>query len=113
MPNSISMDFIEQLPSSSGFTSILVVMDCLSKQCVFIPMHNIIMALELVELFLLHIFSKHGIPSHITSNHRSEFVSHFFCSLGKALDIHLHFTLGYHPEGNRQTEHMNKTLKQY
>ena len=25
----------------------------------------------------------------------------------------LHFTSGYHPEGDRQTEHMNQTLKQY
>src|SRR6266571_4795214 len=90
--NSISMDFIEQLPSSSSFTSILVVVDRLSKQCVFIPMHNTIMAPELAKLFLLHIFSKHSIPVHITSDRRSEFVSNFFRSLGKALDIHLHFT---------------------
>ena len=25
----------------------------------------------------------------------------------------LHFTSGYHPEGNGQTEHTNQTLKQY
>ena len=25
----------------------------------------------------------------------------------------LHFTLGYHSEGNGQTEHMNQTLEQY
>ena len=25
----------------------------------------------------------------------------------------LHFTLGYHPEGDGQTEHTNQTLKQY
>jgi len=25
----------------------------------------------------------------------------------------LHFTSGYHPEGDEQTEHMNQTLKQY
>src|SRR6266704_936242 len=111
--NSISMDFIEQLPLSSSFTSILVVMDHLSKQCVFVPMHDTIMAPELAKLFLLHIFLKHGIPSHITSDHGSEFVSHFFRSLGKALDIHLHFTLGYHPEGDGQTECMNQTLEQY
>ena len=34
--HSISMDFIKQLPSSNGFTSILIVMDCLLKQGVFI-----------------------------------------------------------------------------
>ena len=25
----------------------------------------------------------------------------------------LHFTSGYYPEGDEQTEHMNQTLKQY
>ena len=27
--------------------------------------------------------------------------------------MRLHFTLGYHPEGNGQTERMNQTLEQY
>ena len=38
---------------------------------------------------------------------------HFFRSLGTALDMKLHFTSGYHPEGDRQTEHTNQTLEQY
>src|SRR4029077_6768710 len=107
------MDFIEQLPASSGFTSILVIMDHLLKQCFFIPTHDTITSPELTKLFLLHIFLKHGVPSHITSNHGSEFISHFFRSLGKALNIRLHFTLGYHPEGDVQTECMNQMLEQY
>src|SRR6266581_2849714 len=111
--NSISMDFIEQLPSSSSFTSILVIVDCLSKQCIFIPTHDTITSLELVKLFLLNVFSKHRVPSHITSDRGPEFVSHFFRSLGKALDICLHFTSGYHPEGDGQTKQMNQTLEQY
>jgi hypothetical protein len=68
---------------------------------------------QLAELFVLHVFSKHGVPSHITSDRGSEFVSHFFRSLGKALDMRLHFTSGYHPEGDGQTERMNQTLEQY
>src|SRR5882724_2681576 len=102
--NSISMDFIEKLPLSSSYTSILVIVDCLSKQSLFIPTHDTITSLQLVQLFILHIFSKHGIPSHITSNCGTEFVSHFFWSLGTALDMKLHFTSGYHPEGDGQTE---------
>ena len=98
------MDFIEQLPSSSGFTAILVVINQLSKQAIFIPTHNTITSPELAQLFLLHVFAKHGVPAHVTSNQGSEFVSHFFRSLGKALDMKLHFTSGYHPEGDRQTE---------
>ena len=111
--NSISMDFIEQLPPSSGFTSILVVVDRLSKQCIFIPTHDTITSPKLAKLFLLHIFSKHGVPSHITSDRGSEFVSHFFRSLGKALNIRLHFTSRHHLEGDGQTERMNQTLEQY
>jgi len=45
--NSISMDFIKQLPSSSGFTAILVVIDRLSKQAIFIPTHDTITSPEL------------------------------------------------------------------
>ena len=40
-------------------------------------------------------------------------MSNFFQSLGTALDMQLHFTSGYHPEGDRQTECTNQTLKQY
>ena len=107
------MDFIEQLPSSSIFTTILVVIDQLSKQAIFIPTHDTITSPELAQLFLLHVFAKHGVPAHVTSDRGSEFVSHFFQSLGKALDMKLHFTSGYHPEGDRQTERANQTLKQY
>ena len=107
------MDFIEQLPLSSGFTAILVIVDWLSKQSIFIPTHDTITSLQLTKLFLLHMFSKHGVPAHVTSDWGTEFVSHFFRSLGKALNMHLHFTSGYHPEGDGQTEHTNQTLKQY
>src|ERR1700730_1352161 len=110
--NSISMDFIEQLPESSGFTAILVVVDRFMKQGIFIPTTNKVNSMELACLFKLHVFSKHRVLSHVTSDRGSEFVSHFFCSLGKVLDMTLHFTSGYHPEGNGQTERTNQTLEQ-
>src|SRR5882724_334301 len=111
--NSISMDFIEKLPPSSRYTSILVIVDHLSKHSLFIPTHNTIMSPQLAQLFVLHVFSKHSVPSHITSDHGTEFVSHFFRSLGTALDMKLHFTSGYHPEGDGQTKRTNQTLEQY
>src|SRR6266481_2288772 len=40
--NSISMDFIEKLPESSGYMSILVIVDHLSKQSLFILTYNTI-----------------------------------------------------------------------
>ena len=80
------MDFIQTLPTSSGCNSILVIDQ---------------------------MFSKHGVLEHVTSDRGSEFVSRFFRSLGKALDMKLHFTSGYHPEGDGQTERTNQTVEQY
>jgi len=107
------MDFIEKLLSSSGFDTILVIVDWLTKQAIFIPAHDTIMSADLAHLFILHVFSKHGIPSYVTSNRGSEFVSNFFWSLGTVLNMWLYFTSGYHPEGDGHTEHTNQTLKQY
>jgi hypothetical protein len=107
------MDFIEHLPPSLGFTAILVIVDRLSKQGIFIPTFDTITSAQLAELFVLHVFSKHGVPGHCTSDRGSEFVSHFFRSLGTALDMKLHFTSGYHPQGDGQTERVNQTLEQY
>ncbi len=66
--SSISMDFIEQLPASEDFSTILVVIDHLTKLAIFIPSHDTVNALQVVQLFLTHIFSKHRVPSHITSD---------------------------------------------
>ena len=58
-------------------------------------------------------FSKHSVPFHVTFDRGSEFVSNFFQSLGTVFDMWLHFTSGYHPKGDGQTECTNQTLKQY
>jgi len=95
--NSISMDFIEQLPPSDGFTAVLFIVDQLSKQGVLILTHGMITSQGIAKLFIMHVFSKHSLSSHVTSDWGSEFVSHFFRSLGTALDTKLHFTSVYHP----------------
>ena len=91
----------------------MVIVNWLTKQAIFISAHDTITSADLACLFVLHVFSKHSVPSYVTSNRGSEFVSNFFRSLGTALNIWLHFTSGYHPKGDRQTEYTNQTLKQY
>jgi len=107
------MDFIEKLLSFFEFDTILVIVNQLTKQAIFIPVHDTITSVDLACLFILHVFSKHSVPSHVTSNRGSEFVLNFFWSLGTALDMWLYFISGYHPKGDRQTKHMNQTLEQY
>ena len=107
------MDFIEQLPPSSGFSAIFVVVDRLSKQAIFMPTTDKINSEGVARLFLTNVFAKHGVPSHVSSDRGSEFVSHFFRSLGTILDMKLHFTSGHHPEANGQVERVNQSLEQY
>jgi len=85
----------------------LVIIDQLIKQA------NIIISVNLVYLFILYIFSKYGISSHVISDRSSEFVSNFFYFLDTALDMWLHFISGYHSKDYGQTKCMNQTLKQY
>ena len=92
------MDFIEKLPMSNGSNTILVIIDCLTKQSIFILPVDTIMSPMLAKLFVLHVFSKHSVPSHVTSDCGMEFVSAFFHSPSKVLDMKLHFTSGYHPD---------------
>ena len=60
---------------SDGSDTILVIIHHLTKQSIFIPTVNTIMSPMLAKLSVLHVFSKHGIPLHITSNRSMEFVS--------------------------------------
>ena len=111
--NSISMDFIKKLPSFFRFDTIFLIVSWLTKQVIFISTYDTITSVDLAYLFVLYVFSKHGIPSHVTSDRNLEFVSNFFWSLDIALNMWLHFTSGYYPKGNRQTKYINQTLKQY
>jgi len=81
------MDFIEKLLLFFKFDTILIIVNWLTKQVIFIPAYNTITSTDLACLFVLHVFSKHGIPSHVTSDRGSEFVSNFFWFLGTALNM--------------------------
>jgi hypothetical protein len=63
------MDFIKHLPESDGHTAILVIVDRLSKQGIFIPTVDEITAPQLAQLFVIHVFFKHRVPSHVTCDH--------------------------------------------
>src|SRR5258708_33521658 len=66
--SSILMDFIEQLPNSEGFSAILVIINNLTKQAIFIPSNDMVDTPQVARLFLIHIFSKHRVAVHVTSD---------------------------------------------
>src|SRR5882724_3651479 len=66
--DSISMDFIEGLPLSYGYDTILVVVCHLTKMALFIPTFCDIKAEDLACIFLAQVFTKHGTPTDIVSD---------------------------------------------
>ncbi|MBW0506659.1 hypothetical protein O181_046374 [Austropuccinia psidii MF-1] len=86
------MDFITQPPLSNSFDSILVVVDRFSKMAIFIPTYGTITALDLTQIFINNVFSKHGLPK---------------------LKISRDLSTPFHPETYGQTERVNQILEQY
>ena len=111
--SSISMDHIDQLPSSDGHDAILVVMCRLTKQAIIIPTHTTDTAVDLANYFIQHVFSKHGLPADVISDRGHLFVSRFWKALCKALDITSNLSTAFHPQTDGQTERTNQTLEQY
>ncbi|MBW0508340.1 hypothetical protein O181_048055 [Austropuccinia psidii MF-1] len=111
--NLLLMDFITQLSLSSNFDSTLVVVDRYSKIAIFTPAYGTITALDLAQIFISHVFSKHGLPVIIISDRGSLFVSSFWTQLCQQLKISRDLLTAFHLETDGQTERVIKILQQY
>ncbi|MBW0521928.1 hypothetical protein O181_061643 [Austropuccinia psidii MF-1] len=107
------MDFITQLPLSSNFDSILVVVDRFSKMEIFSPTYSTITSLILAQIFISHVLSKNGLLISILSDRGSLFVSSFWTQLCQQLKISRDFSTAFHPETDGQTQRVNQILEQY
>ena len=108
----ISMDFITHLPPTrSGFTSILVVVDRLSKMVHFLPTFDAVSAEDVAALFRDRIFCLHGMPQSIVSDRDVKFTSAFWTELHRLLGVRLNLSTAYHPQSDGQSERMNRVLE--
>ncbi|MBW0530155.1 hypothetical protein O181_069870 [Austropuccinia psidii MF-1] len=79
---------------------------------IFIPVYGTITSLELAQIIISHVFSKHGLPVSIFSDGGSLFVSSFWTNLCQQLKISRNLSIAFHPEKDGQTERVNKILEQ-
>ena len=73
--SSISIDFIEGIPSSQGKEMIFVVVDMLSKYAHFMPLHHPFTVSKVAKVFLDNVFKLHGSLHSINSDKDKVFES--------------------------------------
>jgi len=109
----LSVDFVVELPESSGYDAIMTVIDSVSKRVHFIPTHITVTVERVARFFLHHIWKLHSLPKHVVSDHGPQFVASFIKKLYRLLDIQLSSSIAWHPQMDRQIERVNQELNQF
>src|SRR5215216_2541243 len=108
----IGMDFITGLPRTrSGYDSIWVVVDRLTKVAHFIPVKTTYTSAKLAKIYMNRIICMHGVPKSIVSDRVIEFTLHLWRQLHESLGTRLEFSTAFHPQTNGQTERTNQILE--
>ena len=102
--DTISIDFIIELPVSHGYNAVMNVVDSVSKMSHFILTHTTITALGVAHLFLTHVWKLHGLLRQVVSDQGPQFIAEFTWELYQLLGVKLAATITYHLQGDRQTE---------
>ncbi|VFQ94095.1 unnamed protein product [Cuscuta campestris] len=109
----VTMDFIVGLPPSKGMTSIMVVVDRLTKYGHFGPLPTSFDAAKAASLFVEIVVRHHGFPASIVSDRDPIFISNFWKELFRLSGTTLKRSTAYHPQSDGQTEVCNRDLEQY
>jgi transposase InsO family protein len=106
------MDFIVGLlRTQSGYDSIWIIVDRLTKVAHFIPVKTTYSGPQLAELYMSRIVCLHRVPKKIMSDKGTQFTLRFWERLHEALYTQLCFSSTYHPQTNGQTERVNQILE--
>ena len=66
--DTLSVDFVVELPLSSGHDAVMTVVDSVSKRAHFIPTHTTVTAEGAARLFLYQVWKLHGLPTCVVSD---------------------------------------------
>ena len=85
--NTISMDFIYELPESGGYNTIMVVVDSIGKRAQFTEMLTTIMVAGAANLYLQNIWKLHSLLQKVVSDRGLQFIAAFMKELYQLLGI--------------------------
>ena len=102
---SISMDYIVELPrTKTGFDSIAVFVDRLTKLTHFVPIHTTIDAEQAAVTFLKCVFASHGMPMSIICDRGFQWNSKFWLAVSDHLVIRTNMSTAFHPPTDGPTD---------
>lgn len=99
----ISMDFIEGLPRSASYNSIMVVVDKFSKYAHFVLLAHPFTTFQVAQAFVNNIFKLHGLPQSIIFDRDKIFTSTLWRELFWLVNTQLRMSSAYHLQTDRQT----------
>jgi hypothetical protein len=109
----IIMDFIEALPKVHGKSVILTVVDRFSKFAHFIPLIHPYTTTSVARAFFNEVVRLHDLHESIMSNRDPVFRCHVWKDLFKASGVGLKMSTTFHPQIDRQSEAVNKSIRMY
>lgn len=95
----------------SGYDSIFVVVDRLTKVAHLIPVKVTFTAMDIAKVFIKEIFRLHGLPRRIVSDRDAKFTSRFWTAFFEAVGTSLNLSTAYHLETDGQTERVNQVIE--
>nr|GEV79810.1 putative reverse transcriptase domain, ribonuclease H-like domain, aspartic peptidase domain protein [Tanacetum cinerariifolium] len=107
----IHPDGTRLLRTTSGYDSIWVIVDRLTKSAHFLPVKTTNSMEKLTQLYLKEIVCRHGVPMSIILDRDSKFTSSFWRSLLGVLGTRLNMSTTYHPKTDGQRERTIQTLE--
>jgi len=111
--DTLSIDFVVELPLSFGHDAVMTVVDLVSKRAHFILIHTTVTAEGAARLFLHQVWKLHGLLKYVVLDRGPQFVTHFTRELYQLLGIKLVSSTTWHPQTDGQTECVNQELDQY
>lgn len=109
----VCLDFVEGLPKSNRYDTIMVVIDKFTKYGHFIPLAHPFTALQVDQCFLDHVYKLHGLSQSIISDRDRIFTSSVWRELFRLTDTQLLMSSSYHPQTDGQTERLNQCLETF
>ncbi|GJV72513.1 putative reverse transcriptase domain-containing protein [Tanacetum coccineum] len=109
--DNITMNFVTKLPKTpSGYDTIWVIVDRLTKSAHFLPIRENDTMDKLAKLYLKEVVTRHEIPVSIICDRDGRFTSNFWRAYQKALGTRLDMSTAYHPQTDEQSERTIQTL---